>query len=47
VVAAHALVERRGSELTRQEIAEELSGHVCRCTGYVNILSAVERAARA
>jgi aerobic carbon-monoxide dehydrogenase small subunit len=47
VVAAHALVERRGSKLTRQEIAEELSGHVCRCTGYVNILSAVERAARA
>lgn len=47
VVAAHALMERRGSELTRQEIAEELSGHVCRCTGYVNILAAVEQAARA
>jgi carbon-monoxide dehydrogenase small subunit len=46
VVAAHALLERRGSELTRQEIAEELSGHVCRCTGYVNILAAVEQAAR-
>lgn len=47
VVAAHALMERRGSELTRQEIAEELSGHVCRCTGYVNILAAIEQAARA
>jgi carbon-monoxide dehydrogenase small subunit len=47
VVAAHALVERRGSQLTRQEIAEELSGHICRCTGYVNILAAVEQAARA
>jgi aerobic carbon-monoxide dehydrogenase small subunit len=47
VIAAHALVERRGAELTRQEIAEELSGHVCRCTGYVNILAAVEQAARA
>jgi aerobic carbon-monoxide dehydrogenase small subunit len=47
VIAAHALIERRGAELTRQEIAEELSGHVCRCTGYVNILAAVEQAARA
>jgi aerobic carbon-monoxide dehydrogenase small subunit len=47
VVAAHALLERRGSELTREEIAEELAGHVCRCTGYVNILAAVEQAARA
>jgi carbon-monoxide dehydrogenase small subunit len=47
VVAAHALVERRGAQLTREEIAEELSGHVCRCTGYVNILAAVEQAARA
>ncbi len=47
VIAAHALVERRGSALTREEIAEELAGHVCRCTGYVNILAAVEQAARA
>ncbi len=45
VIAAHALVQRRGAELTREEIAEELSGHVCRCTGYVNILAAVEQAA--
>jgi carbon-monoxide dehydrogenase small subunit len=47
VIAAHALLERRGSELTREEIAEELAGHVCRCTGYVNILAAVEQAAHA
>ncbi|HTU30283.1 MAG TPA: (2Fe-2S)-binding protein [Solirubrobacteraceae bacterium] len=47
VIAAHALVQRRGAELTRAEIAQELSGHVCRCTGYVNILAAVEQAARA
>ena len=47
VVAAHALVTRRGAELTREEIAQELSGHLCRCTGYVNILAAVEQAARA
>lgn len=47
VIAAHALIERRGAELTRAEIADALAGHVCRCTGYVNILAAVERAARA
>ena len=47
VIAAHALVERRGSELTREEIADELAGHVCRCTGYVNVLAAVQQAARA
>ena len=47
VVAAHALLERRGAELTRAEIAEELSGHICRCTGYVNILTAVAQAAGA
>jgi carbon-monoxide dehydrogenase small subunit len=47
VIAAHALVQRRGAELTREEIEQALSGHVCRCTGYVNILAAVEQAARA
>jgi aerobic-type carbon monoxide dehydrogenase small subunit (CoxS/CutS family) len=47
VIAAHALIERRGAELTREEIAQELSGHICRCTGYVNILAAVQQAARA
>jgi len=30
---------------TRQEAREAISGNLCRCTGYVNIVSAVERAA--
>jgi aerobic-type carbon monoxide dehydrogenase small subunit (CoxS/CutS family) len=42
-MAAHALVER-GEQLSREEIIEELSGHVCRCTGYVKIVEAVEAA---
>ena len=31
---------------TRDEIAEALSGNLCRCTGYTKIFEAVERAAR-
>jgi aerobic carbon-monoxide dehydrogenase small subunit len=45
LLAAHALIDRRGAALTREEIAEGLSGHICRCTGYVNILAAVADAA--
>jgi aerobic-type carbon monoxide dehydrogenase small subunit (CoxS/CutS family) len=32
---------------TRAEIRDALSGHLCRCTGYQNIVDAVELAARA
>ena len=32
---------------TRQEIAEMLSGHLCRCTGYAPIIDAIAAAARA
>ena len=28
---------------TRDELRKELSGHLCRCTGYENILNAVEK----
>ncbi len=30
---------------TREEISEALGGHLCRCTGYVKIVEAVEQAA--
>jgi carbon-monoxide dehydrogenase small subunit len=45
LLAAHALIERSSGELTREQIAQALGGHVCRCTGYVNILAAVADAA--
>ena len=32
-----------GKEYTRDELRKLLSGHLCRCTGYENILNAVER----
>ena len=47
MLAAQALVASRGAQLSREEVAEALCGHVCRCTGYVNIIVAVMAAAGA
>jgi 4-hydroxybenzoyl-CoA reductase subunit gamma len=41
MLAAHALLAR-GSNPSRAEIEQALGGHVCRCTGYVKIVEAVE-----
>lgn len=46
VMAVHSLLER-SSAPTEMEVREELSGNVCRCTGYGRILEAVERVAAA
>jgi carbon-monoxide dehydrogenase small subunit len=32
-----------GKRYTRDEIRRELSGNMCRCTGYQNIIDAVEK----
>ena len=40
-----ALLEET-SDPTREEIRAHLKGNVCRCTGYQNVVDAVERAAR-
>lgn len=45
LLAAHALVERRPGA-SREEVIEALAGHICRCTGYVKIVEAVQAAAR-
>lgn len=45
LMASHALIERGGGE-SREEVLEALSGHVCRCTGYIKIIDAVTAAAR-
>jgi aerobic carbon-monoxide dehydrogenase small subunit len=42
IVAAHALLDR-SPEPSDIEIREELSGNVCRCTGYGRIIEAVQR----
>src|SRR4051795_6893205 len=46
VMAATALLERKSADLTREDVLHALSGHICRCTGYVKIVDAVEAAAR-
>ena len=32
-----------GKRYTREELRKQISGHLCRCTGYQNILNAMER----
>lgn len=44
IIAAHDLLEREPSP-SELEIREELSGNVCRCTGYGRIIEAVQQVA--
>lgn len=44
ISAKQLLAENRHP--SEQEIREHLSGNICRCTGYVNIIRAVQQAAR-
>jgi carbon-monoxide dehydrogenase small subunit len=46
LMAAQALIERKGGPVEREEVIEALSGHICRCTGYVKIVDAVMAASR-
>ena len=45
IMAATALIDRT-PKASREDVLEALSGHVCRCTGYIKIVSAVEAAAK-
>jgi carbon-monoxide dehydrogenase small subunit len=44
IMATHALLERSAAP-SELEIREELSGNICRCTGYGRIIDAVQRVA--
>jgi aerobic carbon-monoxide dehydrogenase small subunit len=44
IMAALSLIEEHGS-LTEDEIRKGLEGNLCRCTGYHNIVAAIQRAA--
>ncbi|MDO5028091.1 MAG: (2Fe-2S)-binding protein [Bacillota bacterium] len=43
IVSATEIIARK-KPYTRQELRKELANHMCRCTGYENILRAVEKA---
>ena len=44
LISAHALLERN-PDPSEEEIREALVGNLCRCTGYVRIVQAVQTAA--
>ena len=44
IMAAHSLLQR-SARPTEYEIREQLSGNVCRCTGYGRIIEAVQQVA--
>jgi carbon-monoxide dehydrogenase small subunit len=44
IMAAVSLIEEHGT-LDEQEIRKGLEGNLCRCTGYHNIVTAIQRAA--
>ena len=45
ILAAFQLLSKR-AQPTREEICEGLSGNLCRCTGYLQIIEAVAEAGR-
>jgi len=45
IMAAKALLDENPNP-TREEIREAISGNICRCTGYVKIIKAIEAAAK-
>ena len=45
VVRAKAQIDKKGSALKRADMARHLGAHLCRCTGYVKILDAIEMVA--
>jgi aldehyde oxidoreductase len=46
VMRAKAQVDKKGAGLTREDMSRHLGAHLCRCTGYVKILDAVDAVAK-
>jgi carbon-monoxide dehydrogenase small subunit len=47
VMSALDIVNRNGHELDESTVRKELEGNICRCTGYHNIVKAVQAGAKA
>jgi xanthine dehydrogenase molybdenum-binding subunit len=46
VMRAKGQIDKKGADLKREEMARHLGGNLCRCTGYVKILDAIESVAQ-
>jgi carbon-monoxide dehydrogenase small subunit len=47
VMSALDIVNRNGNNLDEKTVRKELEGNICRCTGYHNIVKAVQAGAKA
>jgi carbon-monoxide dehydrogenase small subunit len=47
IMSALEMVRRNGHELDEHTVREQLEGNICRCTGYHNIVKAIQAGARA
>jgi aldehyde oxidoreductase len=46
VMRAKAQIDKKGASLTRDAMKPHLGAHLCRCTGYVKVLDAIEAVAQ-
>lgn len=46
VMRAKAQIDKKGADLRRDDMARHLGAHLCRCTGYVKVLDAIEAVAQ-
>ena len=46
VMRAKAQIDKKGDALERDDMARHLGAHLCRCTGYVKVLDAIEAVAK-
>ncbi|MEI8287765.1 MAG: molybdopterin cofactor-binding domain-containing protein, partial [Actinomycetes bacterium] len=46
VMRAKSQVDKKGADLKREDMARHLGAHLCRCTGYVKVLDAIDVVAK-
>ena len=46
IMAAVDIVSRKGTALSEETVRHELEGNICRCTGYHNIVKAIQAGAQ-
>ena len=46
VMRAKSQIDKKGADLKREDMARHLGAHLCRCTGYVKVLDAIEAVAK-